>query len=111
MGLDPRRILLVTDDRSPESLVDEGHMNFVVRHAIQQGVRPITAFQMATLNTAERFGVWREGGSGTPGRHAHNLLLPRNMAGGGGSLTPSAGGRGAGGRRTGGDGPALLEPG
>src|SRR5918997_1467347 len=67
LGLDPRHILLVTDDRSPESLVEEGHLNFVVRHAIEQGVHPKTAFQMATLNTAERFGVWRGGGGGTPG--------------------------------------------
>jgi adenine deaminase len=80
MGLDSRRILLVTDDRSPESLVDEGHMNFVVRHAIQQGVRPITAFQMASLNTAERFGVWRDVGSVTPGRHADIILLEGNLS-------------------------------
>lgn len=80
MGLDPRRILLVTDDRSPESLVEEGHMNFVVRHAIQQGVRPVTAFQMATLNTAERFGVWSDMGSVTPGRCADIILLDGNLA-------------------------------
>jgi adenine deaminase len=80
LGLDPRHILLVTDDRSPESLVEEGHMNFVVRHAIQQGVRPITAFQMATLNTAERFGVWRDVGSVTPGRFADIILLDGNLA-------------------------------
>ena len=80
MGLDPRRILLVTDDRSPESLVDEGHIDFVVRQAIGQGVRPVTAFQMATLNTAERFGVWRDVGSVTPGRHADVILLEGNLA-------------------------------
>ena len=59
----------------PESLVEEGHVNFVVRHAIQQGVRPVTAFQMATLNAAERFGVWRDVGSVTPGRCADIILL------------------------------------
>jgi adenine deaminase len=80
LGLESRHILLVTDDRSPESLVEEGHMNFVVRHAIQQGVRPITAFQMATLNTAERFGVWRDVGSVTPGRYADIILLEGNLA-------------------------------
>lgn len=80
MGLDPRRILLVTDDRSPESLVDEGHMNFVVRHAIEQGVRPITAFQMASLNAAERFGVSGDVGSVTPGRCADIILLDGDLA-------------------------------
>ncbi len=90
-GLDPRRILLVTDDRSPESLVEEGHMNFVVRHAIEQGVDPITAFQMATLNTAERFGVWRDVGSVTPGRCADIILLDGNLADVDVSLTIAAG--------------------
>lgn len=80
MGLDPRRLLLVTDDRSPEAIVDEGHMDFVVRHAIRQGVVPMTAFQMATLNTAERFGVAGDVGSVTPGRHADIILLEGNLA-------------------------------
>lgn len=80
MGLDPRRILLVTDDRSPESLLEEGHMDFVVRHAIQQGVSPVTAFQMATLNPAERFRVSHDVGSVTPGRYADILLLEGNLA-------------------------------
>ena len=91
LGLDPRHIVLVTDDRSPESLVEEGHMNFVVRHAIQQGVRPITAFQMATLNTAERFGVWRDVGSVTPARSADIILLDGNLADVNVSLTIAAG--------------------
>ena len=90
-GLDPRHILLVTDDRSPESLVEEGHMNFVVRHAIEQGVHPITALQMATLNTAERFGVWRDVGSVTPGRCADIILLEGNLADVDVSLTIAAG--------------------
>jgi adenine deaminase len=80
LGLDTRHILLVTDDRSPESLVEEGHINFVLRHAIGQGVRPLTAFQMVTLNPAERFGVWRDVGSVTPGRCADMVLLEGNLA-------------------------------
>jgi adenine deaminase len=91
LGLDPRHILLVTDDRSPESLVEEGHVNFVVRHAIEQGVHPITAFQMATLNAAERFGVWRDVGSVTPGRCADIILLDGNLADVDVSLTIAAG--------------------
>lgn len=79
-GLDPRRMMLVTDDRSSESLRDEGHMDFVVRHAIAQGVKPVTAFQMATINTAERFGVARDIGSVTPGSYADIILLDGNLA-------------------------------
>lgn len=79
-GLDPRRMMLVTDDRSSESLRDEGHMDFVVRHAIAQGVKPVIAFQMATINTAERFGVARDIGSITPGSCADIILLDGNLA-------------------------------
>lgn len=79
-GLDPRRMMLVTDDRSSESLRDEGHMDFVVRHAISQGVKPVTAFQMATINTAERFGLSRDIGSITPGSFADIILLDGNLA-------------------------------
>ena len=90
-GLDPRHIALVTDDRSPESLVEEGHINFVLRNAIRQGVRPITAFQMATLNPAERFGVWRDVGSVTPSRCADIILLDGDLAEVNVSLTIAAG--------------------
>lgn len=80
LGLDTRRMMLVTDDRSSESLLEEGHMNFVVRHAISQGLKPITAFQMATINTAERFGVQRDVGSITPGSIADIILLNGRLA-------------------------------
>jgi adenine deaminase len=43
-------------------------MNRVVCHAITCGLNPITAIQMATLNTAQHFGVERDIGSITPGR-------------------------------------------
>lgn len=79
-GIDPRRMMLVTDDRSSESLRDEGHMDFVVRHAISQGVKPVTAFQMATINTAERFGVQRDIGALVPGNYADIILLDGNLA-------------------------------
>jgi adenine deaminase len=50
-------------------------MTRVVRHAIEQGLKPITAIQMATLNTAEHFGLAREIGSITPGRIADFLIV------------------------------------
>jgi adenine deaminase len=79
-GLDSRRMILVTDDRSSDSLLEEGHMNFVIRHAISQGVKPVTAFQMATINAAERFGVARDVGTITPGSCADIILLDGNLA-------------------------------
>lgn len=75
-GLDSRNFILCTDDSHSGTLINEGHMNRVVRHAIAQGLRPLTAIQMATLNTAQHFGLERELGSITPGRRADILITP-----------------------------------
>jgi len=74
-GLDSRHVILVTDDRHPETLTTRGHMDDVVRRAIEEGVDPITAVQMATLNTAEHFGVSRDVGSIAPSKCADILIL------------------------------------
>ncbi len=75
-GLDPRHFILCTDDVHSSTLVHEGHMDRVVRHAIAQGLPPLTAIQMATLNTAEHFGLDRDIGQIAPGRYADVLLVP-----------------------------------
>lgn len=72
--IDSRNFVLCTDDSHSGTLVNEGHMNRVVRHAIAQGLKPMTAIQMATLNTAQHFGLEREIGSITPGRRADLIL-------------------------------------
>ena len=74
LGLDSRNFILCTDDCHSGTLVEEGHMDRVVRHAIAQGLNPITAVQMATLNTAEHFGVARDVGSIAPGRYADMII-------------------------------------
>ena len=74
-GLDPRNFVLCTDDSHSGTLVNDGHMNRVVRHAIDCGLPPLQAIQMATLNTAQHFGVERELGSIAPGRLADFLLV------------------------------------
>jgi adenine deaminase len=74
-GLDPRHFLLVTDDSHSETLVAEGHVNRVVRVAMQAGLPAMTALQMATINTAEHFGVARDVGMIAPGRWADFLLV------------------------------------
>lgn len=73
-GLNSRYFILCTDDSHSGTLVNDGHMNRVVRHAIAQGVSPVMAIQMATLNTAEHFGLERELGSITPGRRADLII-------------------------------------
>ena len=79
-GLDPRNFILCTDDSHSGTLVEEGHMDRVVRHAIAQGLRPVTAIQMATINTAEHFRLERELGSIAPGRRA-DFLIVSNLPG------------------------------
>ena len=73
-GLDPRNFILCTDDCMAGTLVNDGHMNRVVRHAIECGCDPLVALQMATINTASHFGLERELGSITPGRRADMIL-------------------------------------
>ena len=76
-GLDPRNFVLCTDDSHSGTLVNDGHMNRVVKHAIDCGVPPVTAIQMATLNTAQHFGLERDLGSIAPGRLADFLLVDK----------------------------------
>ncbi|MBI2759687.1 MAG: adenine deaminase [Chloroflexi bacterium] len=74
-GIDPRRFILCTDDSHAQTLAEEGHMDRVLRHAISQGLAPITAIQMMTINAAEHFGLSREMGMIAPGRWADVLLV------------------------------------
>lgn len=75
MGLDSRHFILCTDDSHCETLVKEGHVDRAVKIAIANGLSPLTAIQMATLNTAEHFGVARQVGMIAPGRYADILLM------------------------------------
>lgn len=72
--LDSRRFILCTDDSHAETLTQEGHMDRVLRHAISEGLNPMTAIQMMTINTAEHFGMSREMGMIAPGRWGDVLL-------------------------------------
>ena len=74
-GLDPRQFILCTDDAHAGTLVAEGHMDRVIRHAVGLGVDPLTALQMATINTAAHFGVDRDLGCLAPGRRADVVLV------------------------------------
>ncbi len=75
LGLDPRRFILVTDDSHAQTISQDGHMDRVLRHAIEQGLNPVTAIQMMTINTAEHFGLSKEMGMIAPGRWADVVLV------------------------------------
>lgn len=68
-------ISLVTDDVYPMTLLNLGHLNHVVRRAIEEGVEPVTAIQMGTINVARYFGMEQEIGSIAPGKAADILLI------------------------------------
>lgn len=64
-----RRCGFCTDDRHPHDLLDDGHIDHLVRLAVGNGLDPITAIQMATLNIAEFYGL-DDRGAIAPGRRA-----------------------------------------
>ena len=74
-GVDHRRFCFNTDVPSTLSIVDDGHIDYLMRRAISAGVKPIAAIQMATLNAAECLRVDRDHGSLGPGKVADVLLV------------------------------------
>ena len=74
--LDSRRFILCTDDSHSHTLVGEGHVDRAVRQAISQGLPPMTAIQMVTINPAEHFDLTHDIGMIAPGRYADILLVP-----------------------------------
>ena len=73
--MDSRHFILCTDDSHAETLTTEGHMDRVLRHAISEGLNPMTAIQMMTINAAEHFGLTKEMGMIAPGRWGDVLLV------------------------------------
>ncbi|MGO4888344.1 adenine deaminase [Anaerobacillus sp. MEB173] len=69
-----RRCLFVTDDKHLDDILYEGTIDHNIRLAINEGVDPVTAIQMASINTAQCFGL-EEKGAIAPGYQADFLLL------------------------------------
>lgn len=68
------RCMFCTDDRHPEDILKQGHIDNNVRLAIKNGVDPVTAVQMATINVARCYNLHRVGGI-APGYKADLLIL------------------------------------
>jgi adenine deaminase len=71
-----RRATLASDGIWPPDLLARGYMDGIVQRAIDLGLPPVTAFQMASLNAAEHFGLDGELGGIAPGRWADLVVLP-----------------------------------
>ena len=74
-NIDTRRIMFCTDDRQADYLYNNGHVDGVIRLAIERGINPITAIQMATINVAEHLRLDRDFGSVSPGKVADLVIL------------------------------------
>jgi adenine deaminase len=71
----PHRLAFCTDDREPEHIAEEGHVNSMVREAVKAGVAPEDALLMASFNPAQWHGL-RDLGALAPGYQADVLVLP-----------------------------------
>ncbi len=69
-----RQFMLVSDDCNPGDLLEQGHVDYLVRLAIGEGLPPMTAIQMATINTAAYFGL-SDTGAVAPGFKADFAVL------------------------------------
>ena len=71
----PHRLAFCTDDREPEHIAEEGHVNSMIREAVAAGVAPEDALVMASFNPAQWHGL-RDFGALAPGYQADVLVLP-----------------------------------
>ncbi|TMF53080.1 MAG: adenine deaminase [Chloroflexi bacterium] len=70
----PDRCAFCTDDREPDFIVEQGHINQMVRVAVEDGISPEDAVVMATINPATYHRLWRLGAI-APGYRADILVL------------------------------------
>ena len=73
--IDTRFATIASDDTHPDTLITKGHMNYIIKRAIEEGVDPITAIQMATINVASCFKMNDDLGSISPGKRGDIVLL------------------------------------
>ncbi|MFQ6083760.1 MAG: adenine deaminase [Candidatus Aminicenantia bacterium] len=73
-----QRCFFVCDDKHPEDLANQGHIDHILREAVRLGLNPVRAIQMATINTASYFGLKRKGAI-APGYLA-DLVVVENLS-------------------------------
>lgn len=73
--IDTRFCCLISDDTHPHTLTSLGHLDHILRRAVEEGIDPVTAIQMVTINTATCFGMQHDLGSVAPGKCADLVIL------------------------------------
>lgn len=73
-SLDTRFLMMCSDDKHPDDIIKEGHIDYMVNRAISLGLLPLQAIQMATLNPATHFRIDDTLGCIAPGRWADIIL-------------------------------------
>ncbi len=73
--IDSRYAVLVSDDTHPHTLLNDGHLDHIVRRAIAEGIDPVEAIQMVTINCAQCFQMDNEIGSITPSKCADIIFI------------------------------------
>ncbi len=73
--VDSRFACLISDDTHPNTLQSKGHLDYIVKRAIEEGVDPVTAIQMVTINVAQCFQLDHDMGSITPSKCADMVLI------------------------------------
>ncbi|MFA7371105.1 MAG: adenine deaminase [Sphaerochaetaceae bacterium] len=73
-AINAHRCLFCTDDRQPESIIDEGHIDNHLRIAVAEGLDPLTAIRMATINAATCYSL-HDRGAIAPGRRGDFILV------------------------------------
>ena len=74
-GVDTSRVMLTPDWMDPPAILSQGYMDGLVRAAIEGGVPPVVAIQMATLNPARYLGLDTQIGGLGPGRLADAVVI------------------------------------
>jgi adenine deaminase len=74
-GTYSQHLMFCTDDKHPDEILEEGHIDYMVNRAIELGLTPMQAIEMATINAAKHFRIEHLVGSLSPGRWADFLLV------------------------------------
>ncbi len=73
--IDARFGVLISDDTHPHTLLTQGHLDHIVRRAVEEGIDVVTAIQMVTINCAQGFQMDHELGSIAPGKCADIVFI------------------------------------